>query len=213
MATKLHIYNKPSTISSPWHYLRTFITTSPAARQPNRWYPDEETRIARYKYQLDYFKLHYHNDPEFRARRIQTSRDHYNTHKQDDKLRLRQNLTDWIRREDWVRDSLPWKTYTPLWYARKVKHYCHGCDWMRINGLKLWWRKKGAEEQVMDVEESGDGLQVKNDNYLCHTCYVNKRSRFEVLPEGYEDVKTFKDLVARKKEFEELNAASADSSN
>lgn len=92
---------------------------------------------------------------------------------------------------------------------------------MRVNGLMLWWRKKGVDEQVREdgdgeqqVKEDGDDGQVgKSDRYLCHTCYVTKRSRFEVLPEGYEDVKTFKELAARKKQLDGLAATSSATSN
>jgi hypothetical protein len=48
---------------------------------------------------------------------------------------------------------------------------------------------------------------------VSHKKQHTKRSRFEVLPEGYEDVKTFRDIVARKKQLDELAAASTDTSN
>jgi hypothetical protein len=68
---------------------------------------------------------------------------------------------------------------------------------------------------VAPVNDDGkDGIAAaKRVDYLCHSCYVSKRSRFEVLPEGYEDIKTFRDIVARKKQLDGLAAASTYTSN
>lgn len=35
---------------------------------------------------------------------------------------LRRLVPGWIKRNSWVRDSLPWKTHSPIWYPEKVKH-------------------------------------------------------------------------------------------
>jgi len=76
----------------------------------------------------------------------------------------------------------------------------------------LWWRRKGAEnDEHVDVGMSDE--VDKSDEYLCHGCYVKTRTRFEALPEGYEDIKGFKDVVARRKQLDELAAAPADHKN
>jgi hypothetical protein len=109
-----------------------------------------------------------------------------------------------------VREQLPWKMYVPVLFERKVKHYCYGCDWVRSNGMRMWWRKKGGDgEQQMREDKKSADLE-KSDRFLCHGCYVNKRTLFEVLPEGYEDVRTLKELVARK---QQLDTRSSDTSN
>jgi hypothetical protein len=117
-----------------------------------------------------------------------------------------------------VREELPWKTHVPLVYESKVKHFCKGCNWSPVNGLKLWWRRgktveeEEAEEEdevfVQGQESEEDDDKEKSGDYLCHACYVRTRSRFEILPEGYEDVETLKDIVARKKQLDETATAS-----
>ncbi|KEQ78180.1 hypothetical protein M436DRAFT_36258, partial [Aureobasidium namibiae CBS 147.97] len=86
---------------------------------------------------------------------------------------------------------LPWKTHVPLFHQSRVEHYCHGCNWTLHGGLMLWWWRKGAEnDEHVDVGKSD-----------------------EALPEGCEDVKGFKDVVARRKQLDELAAAPADQKN
>lgn len=51
----------------------------------------------------------------------------------------------------------------------------------------LWWHRTLAESDV----------------FLCHGCYVRNRKQdfARAMPEGCEDVKTFKEFVARKKQL------------
>lgn len=194
---------KPSIPS--WLLRPFFTTTRPAARKLDPQYPDDDVRRARYKIQAECHKTRYRGDPVFAAARRRKRRDLYARHKNDDFLQLYVRLRQWTRRHEWVRAQLPWKAHLPLLYADKVEHHCHGCDWTRSGGMQLWWRRKRDDaSRHHRVLEDGD----KSDEYLCHSCYV-KQGHFDALPKGYEDVKTIKDIIARKKQFDDLVAASA----
>ena len=68
-------------------------------------------------------------------------------------------VRDWVRRYQWVRESLPWKTHTPVYYNHKVEHTCTKCLVTRFGGVKLWWQKR-------DVPGQDD-----NKSYECHHCH------------------------------------------
>lgn len=115
-----------------------------------------------------------------------------------------------------MRRDLPWKGYVPLKYDDKVEHYCHGCDWTRNGGLQLWWQRRcrADEESGKHTVNGGESERSeKSDEFLCHGCYVSKHSIFEALPEGYEDVRRLKHVVARKKQLDDSAAASSVTSN
>jgi len=193
----------------PSWLLRPFTSTSPAPRKLDPQYPNEEIRRARYKQQAACHRARYRDDPVFRAAARQKQHDLYAKRKNDDTVQLYVQLRNWTRRHQWVREDLPWKYHLPLLYAHKMEHYCYGCDWTKIGGTQLWWRRKG-DAALPDHHLLKD--ESESDEYLCHHCYVSKHARFEALPEGYEDVKTFRDLVARKNQFDQLAAASSDHS-
>jgi hypothetical protein len=194
----------PSTWTQP--HFRLLTTTSPQARKPSPQYPNEQIRIARYAHQAIYHRTRYHTSPLYHSAKETRRLKRYATLKNDQTFILSRNLHNWTRKHEWVRHDLPWKTYAPVLGECRIKHYCQGCDWVRGDGLLLWWRRRrGVEDKV--ARDGGSAEVEKSDDYLCHSCYVSKRSRFEVLPEGYEDIKTFKDIVARKKQLDELAAA------
>lgn len=199
---------KPS-IPSQW-LLKTFSTNATLSRAFDSRYPDEDARKAAYKCQAECHKTRYHNNPVYRAKQIAQARSRHHRHKNDAHRSLYVTLSDWSRRYEWVRDDLPWKTHVPLWHKSSVEHYCYGCDWTRSGGARLWWRKRNAGNS--DSAES-EGSLDKSDEYLCLKCYVSSRTRFEALPEGYEDVENIKDVVARKRQLGGLAASSSDTSN
>jgi len=47
-----------------------------------------------------------------------------------------------------------------------------------------------------------DDTKEEAEEYLCHACYVPKENWQDALPQGYEDVKSTKELVARKKKLD-----------
>lgn len=209
--TLRNITPRPAILNPPiptW-LLRPFTSTAPAARKYDSRYPDDEARRAYYKQQIEYKTARYNSDPLFRARQQKYQHKHYASLKNDDIWQLYFRLRDWTRGHEWVRAQLPWKTHVPLLYADKVEHYCHGCDWTRNGGRQLWWRRK-ADATSRDRQALEDGR--KSDEYLCHHCYV-QQGHFDALPKGYEDVRTLKDMAARKKQFDQLAAAPSDPSN
>lgn len=109
--------------------------------------------------------------------------------------RLSGSLHEWTYFYEWVR-ALPWKSHQPLVYDEPVEHYCHECQLVRRNGMKLWWQSKSAllGETLADVS--------KEAQYLCYRCYTKQRPWSEVMPEGYEDVNTLKTLVARRNQLD-----------
>lgn len=203
--TRLAIFKPPK---SPNNGLqRCFSTTVTLAKVSKLRYPDEDARKAAYKYQTEYHKTRYHNDPVYQASRRTRARDHYAGRKHDAHVRLYFNLRRWVKSHEWVRQDMRWKTHVPLWHVSRVEHYCHGCEWTRKGGAKLWWhRKREADGVAGNAGESQDSDE-RSDDYLCHKCYVSSRTREEALPEGYEDVKDFED-VKRKRQLDGLAASS-----
>lgn len=95
----------------------------------------------------------------------------------------------WLKKYQWVRESLPWKQHTPVLYNHKVEHRCEKCLVTRFGGAKLWWQKR---------EVPG---QDDNKSYECHRCYC---TGLDKLPKGYEDIPeiTLAALRARKIELD-----------
>jgi hypothetical protein len=85
---------------------------------------------------------------------------------------LNRAIPQWIRRHQWIRESLPWKTHLPIVYPEKVNHECSKCLVTRHGGAMLWWQKKRADPG-------------QDESYECHRCYF---TGFDKLPEGYEDI-------------------------
>lgn len=98
--------------------------------------------------------------------------------------RVRANIRNWILRHPWVR-QLPWKTYQPLCFKDMALFRCSKCSPARYRSLKMWWRLRDDT----------------TDETLCHSCYI-EANRTSLMPEGYEDVETYKDLVARKRQLD-----------
>lgn len=97
----------------------------------------------------------------------------------------RNRLVEWVktvvRRYGWVRDRLPLKTHTPVFYEEQVRHTCSSCLVPKWGGAyKLWWA-------------SHDG-----EHYLCSSCYCKGT---DIMPKGYEDVLTIRELRKRMKEL------------
>lgn len=212
ITTQLYIIKSTT---SPW-LLRHFSAISPLARIDSKFYPDDATRKLRYKVQVACHRARYQNDPLFRAAVMKHRRERWAAKKHDERALFIPRFRDWVNRLDWVRRDLPWKTYAPVKYNDKVEHFCHGCDWTRHGGMQLWWRRRRRAGEASDkhVADSGASEHLgKSDEFLCHGCYVKKHSISEALPEGYEDVRLLKDIVARKKQLGELAATSSNTSN
>jgi hypothetical protein len=101
---------------------------------------------------------------------------------------LSRAISLWIRKHQWIRESLPWKTHLPIFYPEKVNHECSKCLVTRHGGAMLWWQKKRAGPD-------------QNESYECHRCHF---TGFDKLPEGYEDIPrvAYSALQARKIELD-----------
>jgi hypothetical protein len=106
----------------------------------------------------------------------------------DPKFRLLKLLSQWVRAHAWVRDELSWKSHRPVVHKRPVQHRCESCGILRRSGLRLFWQSI-----------------AQPDSYSCHTCYM-KRDVEACMPEGFEDIRTFRGLAARKGQLEKLKA-------
>lgn len=91
----------------------------------------------------------------------------------------------------WSRTGLPWKSYLPLVSAEPIERHCSGCDKTRIKGMKLWWQKIDAAQTESDSQ-----------SFLCHNCYWPRDDWARAMPEGYEDVRSIRELVARREQLD-----------
>jgi hypothetical protein len=141
-----------------WALRRQAIERRADKNHRAKW--DEE----RYQQQLQYYREH---------RRTKIAK--------DPQFRLKLWVRSILRRHSWVRERLPWKSYTPVHYEDKVQHTCHTCLIPRRGGaFKLWFA-------------SHDG-----EHYQCPTCYFRGSN---MMPEGYENVSTMAELKKRTDEL------------
>jgi hypothetical protein len=94
-------------------------------------------------------------------------------------LQKSDKLRGWCRHE-WVRE-LPWKTHRPVLLKEKIYDHCARCKHSRHRAILFWWRSL--------------------DEVLCNRCYMSGEWN-DILPEGYEDVRAFNELCARKKQLD-----------
>lgn len=100
----------------------------------------------------------------------------------DDSFRRRATVKRWCH-HNWVQE-LPWPTHQPLLLDQKTELGCATCDRAKYLPMKFWWASPTGE-------------------YLCNGCYT-KPAWSEIMPRGYEDIRSFKDLVARKRQLDQL---------
>jgi hypothetical protein len=121
---------------------------------------DEECDQQKLRYYREHQRIKFATDPQFR---------------------LNQWVNSLLRKHSWVRERLPWKSYTPVCYEDKVQHTCHTCLIPKRGGaFKLWFA-------------SHDG-----EHYQCPSCYLRGSN---MLPEGYENVSTMAELKERMDEL------------
>jgi len=120
-------------------------------------------------------------DPTIKERRQEEKRVYDRKRSLEAHQQSRRKLIEWTK-HSWVR-QLPWKNYTPIVTQDKVRQICATCGSYRIDGAKLWWQRHGPSDPPL---------------YDCQTCFA----KTEGMPDGYEDVKTFRELKARKEELD-----------
>ncbi|CAD0082490.1 unnamed protein product [Aureobasidium vineae] len=102
-----------------------------------------------------------------------------------ERYRRGQILKQWFFKHAWVRDELPWKSHRPVLYDQNTGHYCAGCEWTKYGGRRLWFKN------------------LVDESYLCQSCYIPPSPDWDqIMPKGYEDIKTLKDLKARKQQLD-----------
>lgn len=130
----------------------------------------------------------------------------------DPRFGFTKRLHGWCVNQDWVREELPWKTHVPVVYPVKVHKPCYGCTHLKQGGgVRLWWERPCHSVPVEQTNHT-HRWRLRNDNdradeerYLCHACYVGKDTWQNALPKGYEDVRYMQDLIARKKELDDVD--------
>ena len=115
--------------------------------------------------------------------------------REKDKLRLRSKRANdpvfkmsekvyfWMLFYPMARKMLSWTPYRPILYSERVEHFCQGCRFTRIGGLRLWWKSMSS-----------------TDLYNCHACFM--KSEEGGLPEAYKRCTTVGELNKRFKELE-----------
>ena len=136
-------------------------------------------------YQRWYVK-HYRQDPESQEKLRERGRRLARQNASDDRHQCRFRLSTLLLNHPWM-CQLPWKTRIPIVTPNRVRQICATCDTYRLNGAKLWWQRHTPSDPPL---------------YDCQTCYVTTRPLPLCMPKGYEDVKTTKDLRARKAELD-----------
>lgn len=148
-------------------------------------------------HQAESLERHVFGNPEVRRKKNKFAKEsNARLASTQENFRLSRSLYDWIYLFSWVRNAMPWKSHQPLLYDEPVEHYCNGCQLVRRNGVKLWWKSKAVLSGESQVNMS------KEAQYLCHSCYTKQRPWSEVMPEGYEDVNSLKALVARRNQLD-----------
>lgn len=131
-------------------------------------------------------KTSYKQNPVFRQKQIaRRLRAYHEVYKHDPLIRLRRHLRLWMDRQADFMSALPWKTHSPQMYEASIEHLCQSCRRKVHGGSRLWWHRLGSDDQ-----------------YDCHPCYVQDADAS--MPEGYEGITTWRDMVARKDELDSL---------
>lgn len=112
---------------------------------------------------------------------------HAQRYAEDQTMRLMKRLSFWVRSISWVREKLPWGSHRPVLHSAPVKHCCEYCGLTRPGGMLLYWRNI-----------------ARPASYSCHACYVKRPEG--CMPKGYENVTSFKELVARKNQLDKLDS-------
>ncbi|KAH0194755.1 hypothetical protein KCV03_g395, partial [Aureobasidium melanogenum] len=130
-----------------------------------------------------YKRRRYMEDSEYRNRILSTSRARSRaSYETDGRYRNMRIMARWIYRYTWFREQLPWKSHRPVLYSEKLVRLCTKCGVKRRDGLKIWWES------------------VESENHICHYCYT-KADWSEMMPEGYQDCRSKKDLLARMQQL------------
>jgi len=128
-------------------------------------------------------------DPANYAKDLERVRLYHAANKQKERFRFLLSMRYWTRRYAWFRENLPWKTHRPVYYSKRVEHYCEGCTWSVMGGRNLWWKQ---------IQSSPT---AEAEGWLCNSCYVPEKNCSEAMPTGYEGLTTIKEIAKRRDEL------------
>jgi hypothetical protein len=138
------------------------------------------------------------SDTDYRKRKLAMVKAWHLQHAGEETFKRERGLLRWCYKYDWFRNKLPWKAYIPKLYKEKVQHHCTGCKFVP-HGKKLWWchidRSMHHEQSDTSPEDSS-----ATGKHMCPNRYL-KTGWENAIPQGFEDVKTIKEVRARAREL------------
>jgi hypothetical protein len=148
---------------------------------------EPELLRAKQEQERHYKETKWATNPEYRARRKALNLAYYHAHKKDEAIIRNSSISRWcFRLQDksktaWARQNLPWKTHLPVIHAEKAYLFYSCCGIRRY--LKSGWQSKTDPSEL-----------------LCQKHYAD-RGWDAAMPEGYEDARTFTEILARYKQL------------
>jgi hypothetical protein len=140
-------------------------------------------------------------DPAFRERKRDYGKHYHRKIAHDTAYIVNNRVAGILLRYPWTRTGLPWKLYLPVVTPEPIERYCTGCKSIRRKGMRLWWQK-------INPAESED--KMGSESFLCHACYFPDDDWAHAMPVGYEDVKSYRELVNRKKQLDDFDESDQD---
>jgi len=178
----------PESVSSQF-FSRSFSAYR-AAREKGDYTRLRQQNSEDYRQLLDkqaLYKKQWLMNPENVKRVRETTRLYNLAHKEDERRLFHIRLTKWCARYAWFRQSLPWKSHSPVYREHQVEHHCEGCNWTKRGGRKLWWKKIPSTPAT------------EADSWLCSDCYIPKSADWrEAMPRGYENSMTIQEITKRR---------------
>lgn len=144
-----------------------------------QWY---EQRLARDRQK---FRDRRARDPEFVENQRRRQRKRTATAEVKARRRLPMLLWHWCTKKAWFHE-LPWKTHNPISYPQSIEYHCIGCGHTKNGGSRVSW------------------IAHDNGHHLCCGCYA-KRGWTDVMPTGYENCRSLKDIAARMQHLKGIN--------
>jgi len=194
IAKKLYALIESRPFSSSSNACSSIASMKENERQKRLRRTNEEWHRKYNAYQRDYKRRMRETDPDFRKKDAEEHRERYAT---NSRYKLSCLISAWAGHDRWawIFEELPWKTHFPLRYTNSVQRRCESCGLTIRRNPRLIWQSI-----------------AQPDLHSCHACYMKQEPEV-FMPEGYEDIRGMRALVARKRQLDELNceASRADS--
>lgn len=164
-----------------------------------KYYTDPEYRRRRIDQIIAAEQRRLQKEPNFRKRKAAYKRLWHLEHAREESVRRANRFIMWCYKKSWIRQNLPWKSHIPKMYEEKVEHYCTACKFVHKNGYRLWWQHMDQSTGHKQTN-AGLGNPSATEQYLCSASYL-KTGWENIIPRGFEDVTTLKELRARAREL------------